>query len=85
MTAMEILEIANDLSNIRVRIFDCNSEEIVFDSINCEDPYDPVMEVYLSPYEAYEVGSYDLYLQNGVINLELNIDYEPEEDIDDFD
>jgi hypothetical protein len=30
----------------------------------------------------YEVSSFDLYLHNGVINLELNIDYEPEEDDD---
>jgi hypothetical protein len=28
----------------------------------------------------YEVGSYDLYLHNGVINLEINIDYEPEDE-----
>ena len=84
MTVMEMLELANDLSNVRVRIFDCNSETIVFDSINCEDPYDPVMEIYMSPYEEYEVGSYDLYLHDGVIHLEFNIDYEPEEEEDDF-
>ena len=84
MTVMEMLEIANDLSNIRVRIFDCNSEEIIFDSINLEDHYDPVMEIYLSDFEGYEVGSYDLYLHNGVITLELNIDYEEEKNYEDF-
>ena len=80
MTVMEMLEAATDLSGVRVRIFDCNSESIVFDTINCEEECDPVMEIYMSPYEQYEVGSYDLYLHNGVINLELNIEYEPEED-----
>lgn len=85
MTVMDFLEIANDLSNVRVRIFDFNSESIVFDSINCEDPYDPVSEIYMSDYAEFEVGSWDLYLHDGVINLELNIDYEPEEEEDDFD
>ena len=82
MTVMDFLENANDLSNVRVRLFDCNTESIVFDSINCEDPYDPVGEIYMSPYDECEVGSYDLYLHDGVINLELNIDYEPEEEFD---
>ena len=79
MTVMELLEIANDPSNIRVRIFDCNSEEIIFDSVNLEDE-DPVMEIYLSDFSEYEVGSYDLYLHNGEITLELNIDYEGDDD-----
>ena len=79
MTVMEMLETANDLSGVHVRIFDCNSESIVFDTDNCEEYCDPVMEVYMTPYEQYEVGSYDLYRHNGTINLELNIDYEPEE------
>lgn len=82
MTVMDFLEIANDLSNIRVRIFDCNSEKIVFDSIDCEDPYDPLGEIYMSRYAYDEVGSYDLYLHDGVINLELNIDHEPDEEDD---
>lgn len=83
MTVMEMLETATDLCGVRVRIFDCNSESIVFDTNNCEEDCDPVMEVYMSPYEQYEVGSYDLYLHDGVINLELNIDYAPEDDEDD--
>lgn len=81
MTVMEILETATDLSEVRIRIFDCNSEEIIFDSDKLEDA-DPVMEIYMSDMADYEVGSFDLYLHNGVINLELNIDYEPEEDDD---
>lgn len=80
MTIMDFLELANDLSGIRVRIFDCNSEDIVFDSANCEDYCDPVMEIYGTDYADYEVGSYDLYLHEGTIYLEFNIDYEPDED-----
>lgn len=77
MTVYEMLELCNDASNIRIRIFDCNSEEIIFDSDKLIEDEDPVMEIYLSDMGDYEVGSYDLYLHDGVINLEFNIDYEP--------
>ena len=82
MTVMEMLENATDLCDVRVRLFDCNSEEIIFDSDNFDDE-DPIMEIYMSDMADCEVGSYDLYLHNGKINLELNIDYEPEDDEND--
>ena len=80
MSVYEMLEFCNDASNIRVRIFDCNSEEIIFDSDNLTDGEDPVMELYMSDIGGYEVGSYDLYLHNGVINFEMNIEYEHEDE-----
>lgn len=82
MTVYEMLELCNDVSNIRIRIFDCESEEIIFDTDNLECNTDPIMEVYCSDMADYEVGSYDLYLHNGVINLEINIDYDMPEDED---
>jgi hypothetical protein len=80
MTVMEMLETATDLYGVRIRVFDCNSEEIIFDSKTLSDNEDPVMEVYMSDFDNYEVGSYDLYLHNGEINLEMNIDYEGDDD-----
>lgn len=80
MTVRDLLELCNDASDIRLRIFDCNSEDIIFDSDKLEDYEDAVSEIIFSDMSDYEVGSYDLYLHNGVINLELNIDYEPEDD-----
>lgn len=80
MTVYDMLELCNDTSNIRIRIFDCESEQIIFDSDNLTDNEDPIMEVYCSDMADYEVGSYDLYLHNGVINLEINIDYDMPED-----
>ena len=80
MTVSDMLEMCNDTSNIRIRIFDCESEEIIFDSDKLECNTDPVTELYMSDIGDHEVGSYDLYLHNGVINLELNIDYEPEDE-----
>lgn len=80
MTVYDMLELCNDASNIRIRVFDCNSEEIIFDSDKLTNDEDPLMELYMSDIGDHEVGSYDLYLHNGVINLEINIDYEVDED-----
>ena len=80
MSVRDLLELCTDASNIRIRIFDCNGEDIVFDSDNLDEYDDAVSEIIFSDFAEYEVGSYDLYLHNGVINLEINIDYESEED-----
>lgn len=80
MTVRDLLELATDLFGIRIRIFDFNTEEIIFDSDKLDEYDDAVSEIIFSDIGEYEVGSYDLYQHNGVINLEINIDYEPEED-----
>ena len=82
MTVIEMLELCNDASSVRIRIFDCESETIIFDSDKLSNDEDPVMEVYCSDMADCDVGSYDLYLHNGVINLEINIDYDVPEDED---
>lgn len=80
MTVRDMLELCNDASNVRLRVFDFNTEEIIFDSNKLDEYDDPVSEIMFSDIGEYEVGSYDLYLHDGVINFEINIDYEPEED-----
>lgn len=80
MTIRDLLELCNDASSVRLRIFDYNTESIIFDSDNLDKYDDAVSEIIFSDFAEYEVGSYDLYLHNGVINLEMNIDYEPEEE-----
>lgn len=80
MTVRDFLELATDLSSIRLRIFDFNTEEIIFDSDKLDEYDDAVSEIIFSDLGDYEVGSYDLYLHNGVINLEINIDYEEDDE-----
>jgi hypothetical protein len=82
MTVRDLLELCNDASNVRIRIFDYNTEDIIFDSDKLDDYDDAVSEVIFSDMGDHEVGSYDLYLHDGVINLEVNIDYESEEEED---
>lgn len=80
MSVRDLLELCTDASNVRIRIFDCNSEDIIFDSDKLDEYDDAVSEIIFSDMADYEVGGYDLYLHNGIINLELNIEYEPDED-----
>ncbi len=80
MTVRDLLELCNDASGIRLRIYDFNSESVVFDSDKLEMYDDAVSEIIFSDMADYEMNSYDLYLHNGVINLEINIDYEPEDE-----
>lgn len=80
MTVRDLLEAATDLYGIRLRVFDFNTEDIIFDSYKLDEDDDPVTEIIFSDIGEYDVCSYDLYLHDGVINLEINIDYEPEED-----
>ena len=80
MTVRDILELCNDASNIRIRIFDYNTEAIIFDSDRLDEYDDAVSEIIFSDMADFEVGSYDLYLHDGVINFEINIDYEYEEE-----
>lgn len=80
MSVRDLLELCNDASSIRIRIFDYNTEDIIFDSDKLDDYDDAVSEIIFSDMSDYEVGSYDLYLHNGVINFEINIDYEPEDE-----
>jgi hypothetical protein len=80
MSVRDLLELCNDVSSIRIRIFDYNTEDIIFDSDKLDDCDDAASEIIFSDMGEHEVGSYDLYLHNGVINLEINIDYEPNEE-----
>ena len=67
---------ANDLSGCRVTIWDCESEEVVFDSNNC-DGWDITMEVDSAGLGDYEIGSYDIWVNGeGKVHLEINISIE---------
>ena len=80
MTVRDMLELCNDAYGIRIRIFDCESEKIIFDSDELYDDDDAVSEIIFSDMAEHEVCSYDLYLHNRSINLEINIDYDPDEE-----
>lgn len=73
------LSMATDLSGCRVTIFDCESEDVVWDSENC-DHYDLSIEVDDAGYGDYEIESYDIWVDTyGKAHLEINISIEEDE------
>ena len=57
MSVRDLLELCNDTSSIRIRIFDYNTEDIIFDSDKLDDYDDAVSEIIFSDMADYEVGS----------------------------
>lgn len=84
MTIRDFLELFNDLSGTRIRVFECSSGNIIFDSRR-DSPGDPALELIYGNYAGEEVGSVDLYRTNGELFLELNIDLGDELDEEDED
>ena len=87
MLVYEFLESFNELSNVKVRIFDCTREDIVFDRENYKE--EPVVdEVSCHGFDDYEVGGVDLYTERfdgrygtyTKVVLEINIEMDEEED-----
>ena len=73
------LSMATDLSNCRVTIWDCESEEVVFDSEKC-DCYDIALEVDEAGFGDYEIDSYDIWADDGKVHLEINISIEEDDE-----
>lgn len=72
------LSMATDLSECRVTIFDCESETVVWDSNNHDDG-DVAIEVDFAGFGDYEIGSYDVWTEDGKTHLEINISIEEDE------
>lgn len=83
MTIYDFLEIFNENYETIFTLFDCNSEELV--SIDT-DEFENVTELSLddlkySDYADYEICSMDMWVDNGNIHIEFNIEVD-EEDFD---
>lgn len=80
MTVTELLEMATDLSHCHVTVYDLGTETNVIDSEKLAEDEDITSEIYFSGIGDYEVCSYDLFLHDGIIHLEINIEYDFEEE-----
>lgn len=86
MNIYDFLEMINDAENIVFKVFDCNSENCVFvaddeDETNTEFTAEELRD---SKYADLEFGSMDMWMQNGKIYIEFNVDIE-EGDFDEYD
>lgn len=79
MSVRDFIELFNDLYAARIRLFDCNSGEIIFDSDEEEfENLDPVEALFSTGMYDDEVLSVDLYRDDKTIVLELNVEHEEE-------
>lgn len=86
MTIRDFIEAINECAEVVYRLFDCNTEELVFmatdDAENtCEFNRDDLL---YSKYEDYEDYGVDISIHNGKIYIEFNIEVE-EDDYDEED
>lgn len=80
MDVYDYLNNINDLSNIIVSIFDCDSEEVVLNTSDEETDSYPLEAVEEAGLDGYDVESVDIFLDGGKIHIEINISMgEPED------
>ena len=81
MTIYDFLRTINDCELIVFKIFDCNTENCVFwtdDEDDDRDEWD-VDELSWSQYADLEIGSMDMWMQNGKIYIEFNVEIDEED------
>ena len=75
-----LLNMCADLDSIRVTIFDCTSEDTVWDSKNYDEFY-IANEVSFQGLGNYDVLSYDLWVdEDNRVHLEINIAMDEEDE-----
>lgn len=83
MAIYDFLEMVNDNWEMVFRLFDCNSEELVFMATEvaentCEFSRDDLL---YSEYADYEIGSMDMWVgDNRLIYIEFNIEVEEDDE-----
>ena len=81
MTLYDFIERINDTYNIVFKIFDCNREDCVF--IPTEDSNGKLEvtadELLSTEYADLEYGSMDMWIADGKIHIEFNVDIDEED------
>ena len=80
MTIYEFIETVNEGSDVIYTLFDCNTEDVVFMATDeaentCEFNRDDLL---CSEYADCEICSLDMWIANGRIHIEFNIEVEEE-------
>ena len=81
MTIYDFIETVNEGSDVIYTLFDCNSEEVM--SMDTDEEENATEfnrdDLLYSEYADYEIGSMDMWIANGRIHIEFNIEVEEEE------
>ena len=81
MNIYDFVNMINDCENVVFKIFDCNTENCVFVTDDEDDTREEfnVDELLDSKYADLEFYSIDMWMDNGKIYLELNVDIEEDD------
>lgn len=80
MSIYDFIESINDTYNIIFRLFDCRREDLVW--IETDEGAKTNLEardLIMSEFVNYEIGSMDMWIDNGKIYIEINIETEEED------
>ena len=82
MTIYDFIETVNEGSDVIYTLFDCNTEELV---MVATDESENAIELsrddlICSNYADYEIGSMDMWIANGRIHIEFNIEIDEEDE-----
>lgn len=81
MTIYEFANSITDCENIVFTIFDCNKENLIsIDTDDGEKTNLNIDELLYSDYDNYEIGGTDMWIENGKIHIEFNIDVNEEDE-----
>lgn len=82
MTIYEVIESINEGSDVIYTLFDCNKEDVVsMDTDEAENATEFNRDDLLfSDYADYEIGSMDMWIDQGRIHIEFNIEIDEEEE-----
>lgn len=80
MSIYDLITSINDCENIIFSLFDCNTENLICLCVEDAETYEfSADELMFSNYAFYEIGSTDMWIDNGKIHIELNIEMEDED------
>ena len=76
MDIYSFLNLINDISNVRVIIYDLNTGKNLYDKMNCDCEGGLVSDIEEEGYDSYEIKSIDVYHNTKQVIFELNIEIE---------
>ena len=81
MIIYDYIYLINDCENIIFKIFDCNSQNCLFWTDDDDDTRDEWTfdDLRWHKYSYYEIGSVDMWMQDGKIYIEFNVEIDEED------
>ena len=82
MTVYDFIETVNEGSDVVYTLFDCNTEEVLMIATDESENATELSkdDLIYTHYADYEIGSMDMWIANGQIHIEFNIEIDEEDE-----